>query len=95
MTTPLQAVVQTATPKVQNGLWYSLRSALFWIGATAAVVGIGPLAASLGACQTNHVLIFKCVIDWNGLSYAVTIGVLIGIGRFVQGYLAKPPPQGG
>jgi hypothetical protein len=91
----LTPLVQSTVPKVQNGLWYTLRSVLFWVVGTAAVVGIGPLLASLGACQTNHVLIFKCVIDWNGLSYAVTIGVLIGIGRFVQGYLAKPPPQGG
>jgi hypothetical protein len=91
MTPALQATV----PKVQNGLWYTLRSVLFWIGGTAAVVGIGPLLASLGQCQTNHVLIFKCVIDWNSLSYAVTIGVLIGIGRFVQGYLAPRPPQTG
>jgi hypothetical protein len=81
--------------KTQQGLWYSLRSALFWLGASVAVVGIGPLLSSLGACQANHVLIFKCVIDWNGLSYAVSMGVLIGIGRFVQGFLAKPPPQGG
>ena len=87
--------LQTAAPKVQNGLWYAFRSAAFWLGATAAAVGIGPLLTSLGGCQATHVLIFKCAIDWNSLSYAVTIGVLVGVGRFVQGYFAKPPPQSG
>ncbi len=91
----MPALPQTTVAKTQNGLWYTLRSALFWLGATVIVTATGPVLASLGACKASHVLIFKCALDWNGLSYSLTTGVLVAIGRFIQGYLAKPPPQGG
>ena len=93
MTTPLQAVVQTATPKVQNGLWYSLRSAAFWVGGTVGAIVLGELVKVFIGC--GHTVWFKCTINWSDFTNVVTIGVLINIGRFVQGYLAKPPPQGG
>ena len=95
MTTPLQAVVQTATPKVQNGLWYSLRSAAMWVAAVVIAAVIGELITSLGACNAQHVLFFRCGIDWNQVAYAGELAILINVMRFVQGYLAKPPPQGG
>jgi hypothetical protein len=93
LTTPLQTAVKTATPKIQNGLWYSFRSALVWLGAVAGISVLQPLLTSIGACQANHVIFFRCTFDWNNLGYAVELGVLAASIRFVQGFLAHRPPQ--
>jgi hypothetical protein len=81
--------------KVQNGAWYTLRSLAVWFGATTLVFGGPILLSNLGACASGHILILKCQIDWNTLSYAIASGTVAAAIRFVQGYLAKPPPQSG
>jgi hypothetical protein len=93
----LGPVVKAATPtvpKVQNGLWYSFRSAAFWVGGTLAFIAIGELVKLFIGC--GHTVFFKCTIQWGDFTNAVAIGVLINIGRFVQGFLApRPPKEGG
>ena len=80
------------TPQIQQGFWYAARSLAFTLGSTFIVTALGIVGANLLGCENAKTPFLQCHIDFDNIWYAGVIAAFAALGRFIQGYLAPPPP---